>query len=135
VLAKLNMEPNDLIFIMLLVFLVPIGIGAVLSLWALRSWLRATAAGTQLTIFEVIGMKLRRVDVDAVIGATLIAQQGEVDVHQVDLQRAYLAGLDIERVTFDYVQAKRNQPEVTFEQFISMARENQLGELPGHDAN
>jgi uncharacterized protein YqfA (UPF0365 family) len=112
-------DPNNLILIMLLVFLVPIGIGAVLSLWALRSWLRATAAGTQLTIFEVIGMKLRRVDVDAVIGAMLIAQQGEVEIHQVDLQRAFLAGLDVERIAFDYVEAKRQQPELTFDQFIA----------------
>jgi uncharacterized protein YqfA (UPF0365 family) len=125
------MDPNDLIYIMLLVFLVPVGFVAMLALWALRPWLRATAAGTGLTIFEVIGMKLRRVDVDAVIVAMVIAEHGEVEIHQVDLQRAYLNGANLQTVTQAYVAAKHKQLDVTFEQVVDLDREGRLGEVSG----
>lgn len=122
-------DPNDLIFIMLLVFLLPIGFVAVLALWALRPWLRATIAGTQLTVFEIIGMKLRRVNVDAVIAAMVMARQSEVEIHQVDLQKAYLAGIDVEKLTFAWIAAQRRQMPTTFEQLVVMYQEERLGDL------
>jgi len=124
------MDPNDLIYIMLLVFLVPIGFVAALALWALRPWLRATAAGTGLTIFEVIGMKLRRVDVDAVIVAMVIAEQGEVDVHQVDLQRASRAGIDLQALVHAYIAAKHQQENLKFDQFAASYLDNRQNDLP-----
>lgn len=122
-------DPNDLIFIMLLVFLLPIGFVAVLALWALRPWLRATMAGTQLTVFEIIGMKLRGVDVDAVVAAMVMARQSEVEIHQVDLQQAYLAGIDVEQLTFAWIAAQRRQMPITFEQLVVMYQEERLGDL------
>lgn len=122
-------DPNNLIFIMLLVFLLPIGFVAVLALWALRPWLRATIAGAQFTVFEIIGMKLRGVDVDAIVAAMVMAQQYEVEVHQVDLQRAYKAGIDVEKLTFAWIAAQRRQMPITFEQLVVMYQEERLGDL------
>jgi uncharacterized protein YqfA (UPF0365 family) len=126
--APMN-DPNNLIFIMLLVFLLPIGFVALLALWALRPWLRATMLGTQLTVFEIIGMKLRGVNVDAVVAAMVMARQCDVEVHQVDLQRADRAGIDVEKLTFAWIAAQRRQMPITFEQLVVMYQEERLGDL------
>lgn len=126
-------DPNILILVMLLVFLVPIGLAAVLALWALRPWLRATMAGTQLTVFEIIGMRLRRVDVDAVVAALVMARQSGVEIHQVDLQRAYLAGVDLETITLAWIAAERKKMDITFDQLVAMFQEKRLGELLGDE--
>jgi uncharacterized protein YqfA (UPF0365 family) len=122
-------NPNDLIYIALLLFLLPIGLVAALSLWALRPWLRAMMSGTQLTVFEVIGMRLRKVDVDAVIAALVMARQSDVEVHQVDLQRAYLAGVNLETITLAWIAAQRKEMTVSFEQLVAMYQQKRLGEL------
>lgn len=127
-------NPDNLIYVMLLAFLVPIGFVAVLALWALRPWLRATMAGSQLSVFEVIGMRLRRVDVDAVVAALVMARQSGVEIHQVDLQRAYLAGVNLETLTLAWIAAQRKQMDVTFEQLVAMYQEKRLGELLDEEA-
>ncbi|MEX2187795.1 MAG: flotillin-like FloA family protein [Pirellulales bacterium] len=122
-------NPESLIFIMLLLFLVPIGAAAALSLWALRPWLRATMAGAQLTVFEIIGMRLRRVDVDAVVAALVAARQSGVEIHQIDLQRAYLAGVDLPTITLAWINAQRKEMDLQFEQLVEMYQQKRLGEL------
>jgi uncharacterized protein YqfA (UPF0365 family) len=122
-------DPNNLILVMLLVFLLPIGFVALLALWALRPWLRATMAGTQLTVFEIIGMKLRGVNVDAIVAAMFMARQSDVEVHQVDLQQADRAGIDVEKLTFAWIAAQRRQLPITFEQLVMMYQEERLGDL------
>jgi uncharacterized protein YqfA (UPF0365 family) len=124
-------DPNLILVLMLLLFLVPIGAVALLALWALRPWLRATMAGAPLTVFEVIGMRLRRVDIDAVVAAFAMARQSGVDIHQVDLQRAYLAGVDLPTITLAWITAQRKKLDITFEQLVVMYQEKRLAELIG----
>ncbi len=122
-------NPETFVLVMLLLFLVPIGAVAVLSLWALRPWLRAATAGVQLTVFEIIGMRLRRVDVDAVVAALVLARQSDVDIHQVDLQRAYLAGVDLPTIALAWVAVQRKEMGITFAQLVEMYQQKRLGEL------
>jgi uncharacterized protein YqfA (UPF0365 family) len=122
-------NPELFVIILVLMFLLPIGMVAVLALWVLRPWLRATMAGTQLSVFEIIGMRLRRVDVDAVVAALVMARQSDVDIHQVDLQRAYLAGVDLPTITLAWITAQRKKMDITFEQLVQMYQEKRLGEL------
>lgn len=101
-------------------FLLPLGLAAVLSLWALRPWLRANAAGLEVTILEVAGMKLRRVDVYAVIDAMVIAADAGVIVSQIDLQRAYRAGADPTRVVQALLRSRDEERSVTIEQLVEI---------------
>lgn len=122
-------NPETIVLLMILVSLIPIGVAAVLALWVVRPWLRSVMSGAQLTVFEVIGMKLRRVDVDAVVAALAMARQSGVEIHQVDLQRAYLAGVDLPTITLAWITAQRKKMPITFEQLVEMYQQKRLGEL------
>jgi uncharacterized protein YqfA (UPF0365 family) len=111
---------NDwLIYAMVLVFLVPAGVAGVLALWALPAWLRATALGVTLPIFDVIGMKLRRIDVDLVAEAMALADQAQVDLSPVDVQRALMKRVDLRKVTLAYLQARQHDPACTFNDLVA----------------
>jgi uncharacterized protein YqfA (UPF0365 family) len=111
---------NDwLIYAMLLIFLVPTGVAAVLALWALPAWLRAMAAGVELTVFDVIGMRLRRLDVDVVIEVLLLADQADVDLSPVDVQHALMRKVNLRKVTLAYLAARQHDSACTFHDLVA----------------
>jgi uncharacterized protein YqfA (UPF0365 family) len=122
-------NPDDALWIALWLFLAPVGMVGLLALWALRSWMRAANMGASLTIFEVIGMKLRRVDVDAVAEAVVVSAINDAEVHQIDLQRAYQAGVDLPAITQAWIAARQQSVALNFEEFVSMYRAGRLSEV------
>jgi uncharacterized protein YqfA (UPF0365 family) len=113
-------DPNGwLIYAMVLIFLVPTGVAAVLALWALPAWLRAMAAGVELTVFDVIGMRLRRLDIDLIVEALALAEQADVDLSPVDVQHALMKKVDLRKVTLAYLAARQHDPACSFNDLVA----------------
>jgi uncharacterized protein YqfA (UPF0365 family) len=77
------------------IFLVPLALFAILAVTVLRHAMRAAREGLDVTIFELAGMRLRRVDIAKVLDALAVAAHHGVDVSQVDVQRAVARGADV----------------------------------------
>jgi hypothetical protein len=122
-------DPDSFLFVCLAIFLLPVGVAGVLALWALPAWLRATRVGAGLAIFEVVGMKLRRIDVDHISAAIAIARRFGVEVSHVDLQRAAAAGANPYDVAAAWAVCQRKQLAHSFEELIALEREGQLSPL------
>ncbi|WP_075571856.1 flotillin-like protein FloA [Megasphaera coli] len=92
------------IIISLFLHFVPVGL-----------WISARAAGVSVGIFNLIGMRLRRVVPSKIILPLVKANKAGLDVNANQLEAHYLAGGDVDRVVDALIAAHRATMSLTFE--------------------
>ncbi|MFH1615525.1 MAG: flotillin-like protein FloA [Planctomycetota bacterium] len=95
-----------------------IAIIAILVLMALilkygRLWLQAWLSGARVSIAELIGMTLRRVDARSIVINRITAMQAGVEISRQDLESHYLAGGRVTNVVRALIAANRANIELT----------------------
>lgn len=78
-------------------------------------WISALAAGVKVSIFTLIGMRLRRVIPSRVINPLIKAHKAGLDVTTNQLESHYLAGGNVDRVVNALIAAHRANIELKFE--------------------
>lgn len=78
-------------------------------------WISARAAGVSVGIFNLIGMRLRRVVPSKIILPLVKANKAGLDVNANQLEAHYLAGGDVDRVVDALIAAHRATMSLTFE--------------------
>ncbi|GLI86331.1 UPF0365 protein YqfA [Rossellomorea marisflavi] len=78
-------------------------------------WISALAAGVKISIFTLIGMRLRRVIPSRVINPLIKAHKAGLQVSINQLESHYLAGGNVDRVVNALIAAHRANIELTFE--------------------
>ncbi|KSU64152.1 hypothetical protein AS034_05740 [[Bacillus] enclensis] len=78
-------------------------------------WISAIAAGVRISIFTLIGMRLRRVIPSRVINPLIKAHKAGINVTINQLESHYLAGGNVDRVVNALIAAHRANIELTFE--------------------
>ncbi|MEL3972868.1 flotillin-like protein FloA [Rossellomorea oryzaecorticis] len=78
-------------------------------------WISAIAAGVRISIFTLIGMRLRRVIPNRVINPLIKAHKAGINVTINQLESHYLAGGNVDRVVNALIAAHRANIELTFE--------------------
>jgi uncharacterized protein YqfA (UPF0365 family) len=78
-------------------------------------WISALAAGVRVSIFTLVGMRLRRVIPSRVINPLIKAHKAGVDVATNQLESHYLAGGNVDRVVNALIAAQRANIELPFE--------------------
>ena len=112
--------------LVLLIFLL-VFLGIVLII--LRPWLQAFLSGCPISVFQLIGMRLRQVNPNEVIPVAIAATQGGHPIAWAELERAYLQKIDIEKVATAYVTARERGGNFTFEELVDAERESRLEKL------
>jgi uncharacterized protein YqfA (UPF0365 family) len=79
----------------------------------------------------MVGMKLRKTDVKAVLRALVMANQAGAPLSRVEVERAYLQGVDLEKVTLAFIQAKKENPGTTFKELVEADLDNRLSKKLG----
>ena len=94
------------LFILLLLWVVPVGL-----------WLQAifSIGGGQVTIFNLIGMRFRRVPPGVVVNGLIAARKAGIPLESDDLEVHYMAGGDINKVVAALIAAAKAGIELTFE--------------------
>jgi len=94
------------LFILLLLWVVPVGL-----------WLQAifSIGGGQVTIFNLIGMRFRRVPPGVVVNGLIAARKAGIPLESDDLEVHYMAGGDINKVVAALIAASKAGIELTFE--------------------
>ena len=94
------------LFILLLLWVVPVGL-----------WLQAifSIGGGQVTIFNLIGMRFRRVPPGVVVNGLIAARKAGIALESDDLEVHYMAGGDINKVVAALIAAAKAGIELTFE--------------------
>ncbi|WP_243290604.1 flotillin-like protein FloA [Bacillus sp. FJAT-47783] len=78
-------------------------------------WISALAAGVRISIFTLIGMRLRRVIPSRVINPLIKASKAGLNVTTNQLESHYLAGGNVDRVVNALIAAERANIELSFE--------------------
>ncbi|SEO31974.1 Uncharacterized protein YqfA, UPF0365 family [Amphibacillus marinus] len=78
-------------------------------------WISALAAGVRVSIFTLVGMRLRRVIPQRVINPLIKAHKAGVTVTINQLESHYLAGGNVDRVVNALIAAQRANIELSFE--------------------
>lgn len=118
------MEPL-LIFILILAVLLVV---FVLNLVPIGLWISALAAGVQVGLLTLIGMRLRRVPPRKIILPLIKAQKAGLDVQIDKLEAHFLAGGNVDRVVDALIAAHRADIGLGFERgaAIDLAGRNVL---------
>ena len=103
-LGILVLIPILLIGIMVFLYVVPLGL-----------WVSALAAGVNVGIFTLVGMRLRRVNPSQIVMPLIKANKAGLDVNVNQLEAHYLAGGDVDRVVDALIAAERASIPLTFE--------------------
>ncbi len=93
------------------------------------AWLRGVLSGTPITMINLLGMRLRRSNVNAIVDQCIAASQAGHPVSCADMERAWLQKVDIEKVTLAYITAKKRELNFTFQELVDAERAGRLEEL------
>lgn len=102
----------------LILGLIVIGIiflGVIFTFVPVALWISALAAGVKVSIFTLIGMRLRRVIPNRVINPLIKAHKAGLGVTTNQLESHYLAGGNVDRVVNALIAAERANIEIPFE--------------------
>lgn len=119
----------DLIFNSGFIFVLVIAAVAVFfNFVPLGLWISAIAAGVNVGIFNLIGMRLRRVPASKIVLPLIKANKAGIDVNVNQLEAHYLAGGNVDRVIDALIAAHRAQIPLSFERScaIDLAGRNVL---------
>lgn len=90
-------------------------IAVLLTFVPVMLWISALAAGVKISIFTLIGMRLRRVIPSRVVNPLIKAHKAGIDVTTNQLESHYLAGGNVDRVVNALIAAQRANIELSFE--------------------
>jgi uncharacterized protein YqfA (UPF0365 family) len=91
----------------LLLILVVAALGVVLYLIPVRLWIAAFASGAYVSLFTLVGMRLRRVPPGTIVTARISAVKAGLDIPVNDLEAHYLAGGNVVNVVHAMISADK----------------------------
>ncbi len=106
---------SGLISLGIITFLVILFLAIFFTFVPVTLWISAIAAGVRVSIFTLIGMRLRRVIPSRVVNPLIKAHKAGLDVQINQLESHYLAGGNVDRVVNALIAAHRAGIELTFE--------------------
>jgi uncharacterized protein YqfA (UPF0365 family) len=109
------MISNGTIFLIAVIIIVFIFLAVLLSFVPVMLWISALAAGVRVSIFTLVGMRLRRVTPSKVINPLIKAHKAGLSVTTNQLESHYLAGGNVDRVVNALIAAHRANIELSFE--------------------
>nr|MDH3164186.1 flotillin-like protein FloA [Bacillus licheniformis] len=107
------MDPSTL-FLLLMIATGIILLAVFFTFVPVMLWISALAAGVKISIFTLIGMRLRRVIPNRVVNPLIKAHKAGLDVAINQLESHYLAGGNVDRVVNALIGAQRANIELTF---------------------
>ncbi|QHE53007.1 flotillin-like protein FloA [Pontibacillus sp. HMF3514] len=108
------MNPQDLLPIVLIAVII-IVVAVLFTFIPVMLWISALAAGVRISIFSLVGMRLRRVVPNRVINPLIKAHKAGLNLQTNQLESHYLAGGNVDRVVNALIAAHRANIELSFE--------------------
>lgn len=99
----------------IIVFLIILALTVFFSFVPLGLWISAISAGVNVGIFNLVGMRLRRVVPGRIVNPLIKARKAGLSVNVNQLEAHFLAGGNVDRVVNALVAAQRADIDLTFE--------------------
>ena len=100
------------------IFVVFAVVFVLLLLWAVpvRLWIEAMSAGVQVSMTQLVGMRLRKVSPPSVVRPLITAIKAGIDLNVDQLEAHYLAGGNVHRVVGALISADKANIDLAFQQ-------------------
>ncbi|GAB2573063.1 flotillin-like protein FloA [Gracilibacillus alcaliphilus] len=105
----------DIIIPIIIIGLIVIAVAILFTFIPVMLWISALAAGVKVSIFTLVGMRLRRVVPSRVINPLIKAHKAGIGVTTNQLESHFLAGGNVDRVVNALIAAQRANIELSFE--------------------
>ncbi|NLJ40625.1 MAG: flotillin-like protein FloA [Clostridiales bacterium] len=118
----------EIFWVVLVVIAVIIFLSVFLTFVPIGLWISALAAGVKVGIFNLVGMRLRRVVPSRIVSPMIKATKAGLDISINKLEAHYLAGGNVDRVVNSLIAAQRAEIPLEFERAaaIDLAGRNVL---------
>lgn len=113
-----------LVVVFLLVFLLAMLSAALVFAKFFRLWIQCTLSGAAIPLTQIVAMTLRKSPAPLICQSAIKLRQSGANVTATDLERAYLQGADIDKLTEAMLHAKRTDRDVTWEQLVQTELES-----------
>ena len=110
-----NVIPQGALIVMGIIIAAIIVLAIILTFVPLGLWISALAAGVRIGIFNLIGMRLRRVIPSRIVNPLIKATKAGLNVSVDKLEAHYLAGGNVDRVVNALIAAQRANIPLEFE--------------------
>ena len=119
---------DSLLSTIILIVIIVVVLIVIFSFVPIGLWISALAAGAKVGIFDLIGMRLRRVAPAKIVNPSIKAEKAGLAVPVSKLEAHYLAGGNVDRVIDALIAAERANIPLTFERAaaIDLAGRNVL---------
>lgn len=105
----------ETIFLVITIIAIIIVLAVFFTFVPVALWISALAAGVKISIFTLIGMRLRRVIPSRVVNPLIKAHKAGINVMTNQLESHYLAGGNVDRVVNALIAAERANIDLPFE--------------------
>lgn len=106
---------SEIIVPILILFVIILGITIFLSFVPIGLWISSLAAGVNVGIFNLVGMRLRRVVPSRIVNPLIKARKAGLGLTVNQLEAHYLAGGNVDRVVNALIAAQRAEIDLSFE--------------------
>ncbi|GEN86374.1 flotillin-like protein FloA [Oceanobacillus sp. FSL W8-0428] len=106
---------GEILMPLIIIAVIVIALAILFTFVPVALWISALAAGVKISIFTLIGMRLRRVVPNRVINPLIKAHKAGLEVKINQLESHYLAGGNVDRVVNALIAAQRANIDLLFE--------------------
>jgi uncharacterized protein YqfA (UPF0365 family) len=99
-----------------------VGLYIFLYLVPLGLYMQAKLSGVEISMLELIFMRLRKVPPSIVVNALIVSNKAELKVSRSDLEALYLSGGSVENVVHGLIMAKKSDISLNFEEACKVDR-------------
>lgn len=112
---------------LLITFLLVVLVFKLIFLKFFRLWLQAKLSRADVNFLELIGMKLRKVDIRTIVLSRITAVQAGLTLTTQELESHFLAGGNVQKVVRAMILAKRKKIDLSWEE--ASAKDLEGGDL------
>jgi uncharacterized protein YqfA (UPF0365 family) len=109
------MEMGAFIIPLILLALVLIGLAVLFSFIPVGLWIAATAANVRVGIFQLVGMRFRRIPPQLIVNCKIKSDKAGIQISTNQLEAHYLAGGNVDRVVNALIAAERANIALNYE--------------------
>ena len=100
----------------------------VLFLCVVRPWIRGRLYGVNISLVRIILMRIRRSDVNQVMGCLIMALQSGVSISVDKMEQADAQQVDLKKVTLAMIESERQGLDLEFDELVEAELGSRLAE-------
>ncbi len=125
----LKFDPSIILIVAIIVLLFFALLVFFLFFGTARLWLRGFLSHAQVSLIQLIAMRLRKVDANVIMTSRIMSVQAGHPIPVNELEVAFLSGANVPLVTQAYVDSNKSGKDFTFEELVDADLSDTLAKL------